>query len=75
MTTPPFSTIPASATKQPTPFKVSIPDSEIADFKQLLKLSRLPKKTYENQQKDRRFGVGLEWLTNAKRVWEEEYDW
>lgn len=70
-----YSIIPASVHKRPTPFKVSIPDSEIADFKQLLKLSRIPKKTYENVQEDRRFGLSRDWIIQAKRVWEEEYDW
>ncbi|PVH89426.1 alpha/beta-hydrolase [Cadophora sp. DSE1049] len=75
MATPLYSTVPASVQKKPTPFKVSIPDDEIDEFKQLLKLSRLPKKTYENQQEDRRFGVSLSWLTEAKSVWLEEFDW
>ncbi|KAH7364659.1 epoxide hydrolase [Rhexocercosporidium sp. MPI-PUGE-AT-0058] len=75
MTTPLYSTLPASVQKKPTPFKISIPDEEIADFKQLLKLSRLPKQTYENLQEDRRYGVSLAWLSEAKRVWLEEFDW
>ncbi|KAI9053690.1 hypothetical protein LZ554_002643 [Drepanopeziza brunnea f. sp. 'monogermtubi'] len=66
---------PPSAPTQPTPFKVNIPDSDIADFKQLLKLSRVSKETYENVQTDRRFGVSREWIMNAKKVWESEFDW
>ncbi|KAH6690240.1 epoxide hydrolase [Leptodontidium sp. MPI-SDFR-AT-0119] len=50
-------------------------NQDIADFKQLLKLSRLPKQTYENSQENRRYGVSLSWLTEAKRVWLEEFDW
>ncbi|KAI6715282.1 epoxide hydrolase [Diplocarpon mali] len=69
-----YSTIPASVHKRPTPFKVDIPDGEIADFKQLLKLSRIPRETYENRQEDRRFGLSRAWMINAKKIW-EEYDW
>ncbi|KAL2065164.1 hypothetical protein VTL71DRAFT_4305 [Oculimacula yallundae] len=75
MTSQPYSTIPASVQKKPAPFKVSIPEDDISDFKQLLKLSRLPKQTYENSREDRKYGVSLAWLTQAKRVWEEEFDW
>ncbi|CZT11808.1 related to epoxide hydrolase [Rhynchosporium agropyri] len=71
---PPFSTPPATVQKQPTSFKASIPDQDIADFKQLLKLSRLPKETYENLREDRKYGVSRAWLQDAKRAW-EEFDW
>jgi len=75
MAAPLYSTLPASVQKKPTPFEVSVPDDDIAELKQLLKLSRLPKKTYENQQEDRRYGVNLSWLTEVKRAWLEEFDW
>ncbi|KAG4439655.1 hypothetical protein IFR05_004852 [Cadophora sp. M221] len=60
MATSLYSTIPTSVQKKPAPFKVSIPDQDIADFKQLLKLSRLPKQTYENSQEDHRYGEETE---------------
>lgn len=69
------STIPASARAKPTPFRVSIPDNEIDEFRQLLKLSRISKRTYENVQTDRRFGLSREWLVDAKKAWEDDYDW
>ncbi|KAF8537781.1 Alpha/Beta hydrolase protein [Trichophaea hybrida] len=55
------------------PFSVSIPDSEVSDFKTLLKLSKLAPETYESQH--RRFGVTSKFMREAKAQWENEYDW
>jgi microsomal epoxide hydrolase len=55
------------------PFNVSIPDSEISDFKALLKLSKLAPETYEGQH--RRFGVTNKFMRETKEQWENEYDW
>ncbi|KAL5319885.1 hypothetical protein ACEPPN_012943 [Leptodophora sp. 'Broadleaf-Isolate-01'] len=45
MATPLYAIVPGSRQKKPTIFSVSILNGEIAEFKQLLKLSRFPKKT------------------------------
>lgn len=69
-----YTQIPAKALKKPEPFKIEIPHKEIEHLKQLLRLSRLPKPTYESLRDDGRFGVSHKWMSEAKRVW-EEFDW
>lgn len=69
-----YATVPAKALKQPEPFKIEIPEKEVQELKQLLKLSRLPKPTYESLQEDGRYGVSHKWISEAKREW-EGFDW
>jgi len=71
----PYSRIPTKATKQPSLFKISIPETKLSEFKALLKLSKVPAPTYESLQEDGRFGVSHKWITDAKRHWEEDFDW
>ena len=70
-----YAQIPAKAQKKPEPFKIEIPEKDIEDFKQLLRLSKIPAPTYECLQEDRKFGVSHKWMTEAKRFWENEFDW
>jgi microsomal epoxide hydrolase len=70
----PYSQILATATKQPSPFLISIPEAKLADFKTLLKLSKVTPQTYESLQEDRRFGVDHKWVTETKKYWEETFD-
>lgn len=56
-----------------TPFTFSIPKEEIDGLKALLKRP-LPISTWENSQKDGRFGVSRDWLANAISEW-QAYDW
>ena len=71
----PYSSPPKTAKSHPKPFNVSIPDSSIAEFKQLLNLSKLAPATFENLQEDRKFGVTGQWLRDAKERWEKNFDW
>ncbi|PMD67602.1 alpha/beta-hydrolase [Hyaloscypha bicolor E] len=71
----PYSRILATATKQPSPFLISIPEAKLADFKTLLKLSKVTPQTYESLQEDRRFGVDHKWVTETKKYWEETFDY
>jgi microsomal epoxide hydrolase len=71
----PYSQIPTQATKQPSPFQISVPEAKLSEFKALLKLSKIASPTYESLQEDRRFGVGHKWITEAKQYWEEQFDW
>ena len=57
------------------PYNVSIPDEVVQNMRQILQLSRLPRDTFENTQTDRRYGVPLSWISNAKREWETNFDW
>nr|POE93043.1 putative phospholipid-transporting atpase neo1 [Quercus suber] len=75
----PFTTVPSAATLQPQPFQAHVSDSDLNDFLQLLKLSRVGPKTYENQVADVKsiegFGVLRSWLEQAKSRWETSYNW
>ncbi|CAD0028213.1 unnamed protein product [Aureobasidium pullulans] len=70
-----YSTIPPTAKVQPKPYKVEIDANDISSMKHLLAHSKIGPATYENQQTDRRFGMNRDWLINAKKHWETEYDW
>lgn len=70
-----FDTLPTKATLKPKPFKAHVSDQELDDFKQLVKLSKIGPKTYENLKTDRYFGISRDWLAEAKEYWETKYDW
>lgn len=61
------------------PFKAHVSDEDYNDFKQLLKLSKIGPKTYENQITNVKdytsFGIDRQWLVDAKQHWETKYDW
>ncbi|KAK4683554.1 hypothetical protein P7C73_g6691, partial [Tremellales sp. Uapishka_1] len=72
-----YATLPSSPTIPVEPFDIHVADAEVSDLKQLVQLSRIPKKTYENTQTgqgDINFGIKREWLMEAKAAW-EEFDW
>ena len=73
----PFDTIPSIATLAPKKFTAHVSDQDLSDFKQLLRLSKIGPKTYENQDnKDERYlGIKRQWLVDAKSHWETKYDW
>lgn len=73
--TKPFSNVPTGASQTPTPFELQIEEQKLQDLKTLLKLSPIAKKTYENLQEDGEFGVTLKWMLDAKKHWQESFDW
>jgi len=74
-----FGSIPANASLKPKHFEAHVSDQELEDFKQLLKLSKIGPKTYENQTADPKdflgHGITRQWLSDAKQHWESSYDW
>src|SRR5262245_27920355 len=70
-----FSKIPASATLDVKPFKAHVDDERLKHFKDLVKLSPVGPAVFENTNCGRRYGMNRDWLTNAKKVWEGDYDW
>lgn len=74
-----FNTLPETATLNPKPFKAHVSDQALDDFKQLLKLSKIGPKTYENSIADVKdftsFGISRDWLAQTKDYWETKYDW
>lgn len=73
----PYDSIPFKATLRPEKFTAHVSDQELEDFKQLLKLSKLGPKTYENQNNndERYLGIKREWLADAKSHWGTNYEW
>lgn len=71
----PYSKVPRRASNIPNTFKVSIPETQLSDFKTLLKLSKIAPATYESLQEDRRYGLTTNWITEAKDYWLNEFDW
>jgi len=57
------------------PFTVAVPDQDLSEWRQLLELSKLGPKTYENQQTAEDFGVTYKWLSETKDYWLHKYDW
>lgn len=70
-----YTKIPSKAKAQPKPFTANIPEETLEEFKQLLKYSKVGPAVFENQQEDRRFGITRDWLVNAKKEWETNFDW
>jgi microsomal epoxide hydrolase len=57
------------------PYTLSIPDSALESWRQLLSLSPLGPKTFENQQEAENYGVTYKWLSDAKEHWLKTYSW
>ncbi|KAL3417497.1 putative epoxide hydrolase [Phlyctema vagabunda] len=73
-----YTKLPKAASTQPTPFKAAVPQEQLDEFKQLLKLSKIGPPTYENltaETRNGKFGLTREWLINAKKEWETEFNW
>ena len=70
-----FSRVPSTAKTIPTPFRVSIPEDQLTEFKTLIKLGKLGPRTYENSQPDNRYGVTYDWLQDMQKQWVNDFDW
>jgi microsomal epoxide hydrolase len=71
-----FSTFPSPPKLEAKPFTVAIPEADVAELKSLLKVSRLGPSTPTNSNpSDHSLGVSMDWLKNAKQVWETSFDW
>jgi microsomal epoxide hydrolase len=57
------------------PYTLNVPDQDLSEWRQLLQLSKLGPKTYENTQTEQNFGVTQKWLSDAKDHWLNSYDW
>ncbi|KAF5720915.1 microsomal epoxide hydrolase [Fusarium globosum] len=69
-----FAKLPVGAQLQPTPYQVSIADDNVDELKQLVKLGRVGPPTYESTQNEHNYGVGHQWLTDAKAAW-IDFNW
>ena len=70
-----FGKVPASATLDVKPFKAHVDEEKLKHFKELLKLSPIGPAVFENTNAERKFGMRRDWLANAKKHWEFEFDW
>lgn len=71
-----YDKIPSGATLKPQRFVLKLPQQEVDHFFQLLKLSQLAPKTYENTRKDpNQFGDNYAFMSMAKQHWESSFDW
>ncbi|OAG09796.1 alpha/beta-hydrolase [Paraphaeosphaeria sporulosa] len=75
-----YTTLPPTAAKDKLkPFNIHIEEHKVQDLKALVRLSPVVQSTYENaaerKEEGHDFGVTREWLIDAKKIWEEEFDW
>ncbi len=77
MSAPQFARLPEKASSSIQPFTIDFPESEIKGLIDLLKLTPVAESLYENSlpDGDRHLGVRRDWLLEAKKYWEEKYDW
>ncbi|KAL4959819.1 epoxide hydrolase family protein [Aspergillus stella-maris] len=75
-----FSTLPPNTPGKPSPFTLHIPDADLADFKDLLRLSPIGPATYWNTppaSNKTNYGIIRSWMSAAKETWldESEFSW
>ncbi|KXJ86837.1 epoxide hydrolase [Microdochium bolleyi] len=71
----PFANLPDMAQAKAVPFTYRVPEHDLSEFRDLLKLSKIGPPTYWNQRKDNQFGVSHQWLSAAKDTWLNEFSW
>ncbi len=64
-----FGVLPKNIPGKPEPFTPRVPDEALAEFRELLRLSKIGPATWWNQYADHRFGVSRKWLSDAKEAW------
>lgn len=69
-----FSTPPQKATLPLKSFTINTPQSDLDDLKTFLRLTRVPKETYENTQTEDNLGITRRWFEDSKKAW-EGFDW
>ncbi|KAL3469130.1 Alpha/Beta hydrolase protein [Aspergillus californicus] len=70
-----FSTVPINTPCTPEPFTLHVPETDIDEFQQLLRLSKIGPPTWWNQHDNGQFGVSRDWLTQAKETWLSDFNW
>lgn len=74
----PSDTIPQTQAVQPRPepipFRIHIPDEQLARLRRKLEDYQLPQKDIVNEA-GWAYGVSLDWVKGLKKYWLEEYDW
>jgi microsomal epoxide hydrolase len=75
--TKPYGQLPANASSSVIPFDLHFPDADLKQMLDLLKLTPIAEPIYENSlpDGDRHLGLRRDWLIEAKRSWETDFDW
>jgi microsomal epoxide hydrolase len=71
----PFGKVPLKTSNKPSRFTIAIPETQLAEFRTLLKLSKIAAPTFESLQEDGKYGITHKWLTEAKEFWLNKFDW
>ncbi|KIW12242.1 hypothetical protein PV08_09518 [Exophiala spinifera] len=58
-----------------SPFTVKVPEADLKAFYDLLRLSKLGPRTYENTGANGRFGVTYDWMSKTRDHWQNTFDW
>lgn len=67
--------MPYSPPSSAKPFTLDVPEQDIEEWRQLLKLSKIAPETWEGSQEDGRYGVTHKWLRETKDYWLNTYSW
>lgn len=70
-----FNTLPKGVTGKPEPLTLHVPETDLSEFRELVKLSKVGSSTWWNRQNDPQYGVSREWLIQAKEAWLNNFDW
>ncbi len=70
-----FGVLPKNIPGKPKPFTLRVPDEALAEFLEILRLSKIGPATWWNQYEDHRFGVSRKWLSDAKEAWLTTFEW
>ncbi|KAJ3957909.1 hypothetical protein N0V92_005496 [Colletotrichum tropicale] len=66
---------PHTPTLETSPFRLSTPPEELQELRDLVRLSKLGPRTYENSSAGGKYGVEYAWMAEAKDRWAEGFDW
>lgn len=67
--------LPYDASIEVSDFAVHTPEKDLQSLAELLRLSKLGPKTYENTRADGEYGVTYEWMSKATEYWQSDFDW
>jgi hypothetical protein len=69
-----FSDLPNGSDGAIKPFKIETPKKVLDELKTLVQYSKIAVPTFENSQKDGKYGLSREWLESVKAKW-ADFDW
>jgi microsomal epoxide hydrolase len=69
-----FSSLPSGTDSAVRPFTIETPQAVLDELKSLVMLSKIASATFENSQKDGKWGLDRERMLNIKDKW-IEFDW